>query len=233
MPSAWDETLHLEFINEISPTDSAPAVSNRLCRSNDRQGGDSKANTQTIRALLGPTLKSISVLKVGNFETHDRFSLAQQAIADALQKSPKTLYRYEPWANAVKPDFIARLNYADGKTGELAMTYGYLCFQDKSGTHWWTRFTMPQELNLTQVKGLLGFESPHGYYIERPDDHRIWLQVAEAKGLVHDLQELTGKSVVAEGELRTVPKNVTMNIPSGADYLLYGFTVRNAETNHR
>ena len=230
MQSAWDETLHLEFIDEISPGDSTPPP-NRLCRKSDEHAGGSKSNTQTIRALLGPTLKSVSVLKVGQFDTYDRFSLAREAITDALQKSPKTLYSYEPWANAVKPEFIARLNYSDRKKGELEMTYGYLCFQDKSGKHWWTRFTMPQELNLTQVKGLLGFEAGHGYYIERSDSHRIWLRVAESKSMVHDLEALMGKSVVAEGELRTVPMNVTMNVPSGADYLLYGFTFRSAETN--
>jgi len=232
MLSVWDEANHLEFLNEIALANSAPQNSTILCPTSDQQGGESKSNSQTIRAVLGPSLKSISVLKVGNFETRDRFSLAQQAISDALQKSPKTLYRHQPWANAVKPDFVARLNYSGGKTGDLFMTYGYLCFQDESGTHWWTRFTMPQEQNLAQVRGLLGFESPHGYYIERMDDHRIWLQVTEAKGLVRDLQTLLGKSVVAEGELRTVPKHVTMNIPSGADYMPYGFTVRKADSNH-
>jgi hypothetical protein len=232
MQTIWDETLNLEFINEMSLANSAPPLSNRLCQTSD-QSGDLKTNTKTIRALLSPALKSISILEVGQFETHERFSLAHEAIADALQKSPKTLYRYEPWANAVKPEFVARLNYSDGKCGQFSMAYGYVCFQDESGLHWWTRFTVPNELNLTQVKGSLGFEPGHGYYVARPDGHRVWLQVTEAKVLVHDLQTLMGKSVIAEGEVRTVPMNVTMAIPSGSDYLLYGFSIRNAEPDRK
>ncbi len=89
MQTVWDETLHLEFINEISPTGSTTQASSCLCRPGDNRGGESKINTQTIRALLGPTLKSISLLEVGQFETHERFGLARDAISDALQKSPK------------------------------------------------------------------------------------------------------------------------------------------------
>jgi hypothetical protein len=149
----FDAINKVQFTNELETGKSIKLPINRLCDTRDEEGGVSVENKKTIRELLGPDLKSIAVVHATQFETRALFNTAQQAVAEVLQKSPRTLYRYSPWANAVTPDFICRLNWADGKTGELAMTYGYVCFQDHSGKHWWTRFTMPSELNPTTEKG--------------------------------------------------------------------------------
>jgi hypothetical protein len=105
------------------------------------------------------------------------------------------------------------------------MTYGYICFQDHEGKHWWARLTSPGDLNLKRIHGVIGFESGHGFFIDEHNDHRIWLQMTESKLLVRDLQGLVNKSAIVTGELRRVPKNVTTSIPSGADYFVYGFSV--------
>jgi hypothetical protein len=221
----WDESINVDFINQLAPRPSILPSTNRLCATTDSQGGVSEPNTKTIREFLGPELKSIDILQVTNFETHDLFYVARQAVSNALQKSPKTVFRYEPWANAVNPDYVGRLNYSDGKTGEILATDGYICFQDHEGKHWWARFTSPEDLNLRTIHGVVGFESGRGYFIDEKSDHRIWLQMTENKLLVRDLQGLMNKSATVTGELRRVPKNVTTSIPAGADYFVYGFTI--------
>jgi hypothetical protein len=223
-----DEATGVIFVDETKQQQATFANQNSLVRlsdTKDSKGGESAANTKTIRQILGPDLQSITVIYVAPVETCERFSLARDAFSDALQKSPTTIYRYEPWANAVHPEFIGRINYSDGKTGDLALSYGYLCFQDHQGKHWWARFTMPSDLNLEKIDGVLGFEAGNGYFLEKAGGHRIWLRPSENKLLVRQLQELLNKPVVVTGELRRIPKNVVTSIPSGADYFAYGFTI--------
>jgi hypothetical protein len=137
----------VEYVDALSKPQVRTIRTNTLCRGASYEGGVSKSNTKTIRECIGPNLRKVVVLSVQNFETHDLFGLAKQAIDDALDKSPKTIYAYTPWANAVSPMFVARLEYANGKTGELEMAYGYMCFQDENGKHWWTRFASAIDLN--------------------------------------------------------------------------------------
>jgi hypothetical protein len=165
-------------------------------------------------------------LQVTNFETLTRFYIATEAIANILQKSPKILFRHEPWANSVNPDYVGRLNFADGKSGEILATDSYICFQDHDGKRWWARFASPEDLNLITIQGTLKFESGHGAFIEEKSGHRIWLQTTENKVLVRELQALLNSTVIVTGELRKVPFNVTMSIPAGANYFSYGFTIR-------
>jgi hypothetical protein len=136
----------VEYVNALAEQPAA-VTTNALCRGASYEGGVSRSNTKTIRECVGPNLRKVVILWVKNFETHDLFGLAKQAINSAFEKSPKSIYAYQPWANAVSPEFIARLEYANGKTGELEMAYGYICFQDESGKHWWTRYTDPSDLN--------------------------------------------------------------------------------------
>jgi hypothetical protein len=221
MPSIVDENTQVEFIDALK---SMPPQQRRgLCGDAKYLGGEAKGNAGTIKEALGAPLKHIEVLWTAPFETRLRFQTAVDAIADALQTSPKQLYRYQPWANQVLPEFIARLQYADGKTGEFEMAYGYVCFQDAHGIHWWTRFTDPSDINLTQVRGKLQFDK--GYQVSTGGAGQIWLKTAEDKELLKKLQTLTGKNVIAKGQLRKVPKNVTTSMPRGASYLKDGFTI--------
>ena len=143
------------FINDLPrrAADYLPIQpANRLCATKDSEPGVSVGNTINVRDFLGLKLKSIAITQMTNFESHEKFELAKGTIVELLQKSPKTRYRYEPWANAVHADFIAQINYSDGKTGELRCTYGYLCIQDHDGKHWWMRMTAPEDLNPTPVE---------------------------------------------------------------------------------
>lgn len=242
--SLFDDVANVQFRNELtgSNTNSYKRPTNSLSSTTDSEGGKSTDNLRTIREILGPNLESIDIIYVTSFETRALFQLAQSAVSDALQKSPRTLYRYSPWANAVAPDFVCKLHWKDGKTGELAMTYGYICFQDHDGTHWWSRFTMPSELNLASVRGTLGFQPGRGYYIDGhvmppmgrpiapeanggkvPPSHHIWLQVGEDKVLVQALEKLVNKPVSAVGELKKQSQHVTGSVPSGENYLAQGF----------
>jgi hypothetical protein len=135
----------VEFIDKLKSTPPEPL--NGLCSNAKSGSGEVKQNAGTIREFLGPNLKRITVLWAEPVETHALFFLAQQAISEALEKSPKNLYSYQPWANKVSPQFIARLEYANDKSGDLQLANGYVCFEDESGTHWWTRFTIPSDLN--------------------------------------------------------------------------------------
>lgn len=226
MMTAHEDT---KFINAIPQKSDGREIEmqpkNRICDSPDSQGGVTQTNDQTIRQLLGPKLESITIKQVTNFETHDKFSLARETIEDIMQKSPKCLYRYEPWSNAIQADFVAQLNYENGKTGELRCTPGYVCFQDAQGTHWWARFTMPGELNLQSRTGVLSFVSPHGYCLTEPNEHRIWLRVAEDKVFIKKLELMNSKKVTVTGEIRRQSKNSTSAVPGGEDYFAYGFTI--------
>ena len=144
--------LQVKFVDNLKST--PPQSLNGLCRNAKSSGsGEVKQNGGTIREFLGPNLKNITVLWAEQVETHDLFPLAQRAISEALEKSPNRLYSYEPWANKVSPQFIARLEYANGKNGDLQLANGYACFEDQSGKHWWTRFTDPSDLNPKELKG--------------------------------------------------------------------------------
>ncbi|HEY9756737.1 MAG TPA: hypothetical protein V6C97_16330 [Oculatellaceae cyanobacterium] len=223
-PSTSEKLPLVKFVNELKlDTGNQPEPQNRLCTATASEGGVSISNQKTLREFLGPNLESIAIQRVTNFETHDKFSLAKEAIEEALQKSPKTLYRYEPWANAVHADFVARLNYSRGRSGALKMTYGYICLQDENGKHWWARFTSLTDLNLTQKTGVLKFESPNGYSITDNNGHRIWLQMSEDKILVRRLDSLLSKQITVSGELMQRPERTHGNFPPGADYFANGF----------
>ncbi|HEY9685174.1 MAG TPA: hypothetical protein V6C86_26610 [Oculatellaceae cyanobacterium] len=225
-PSTSEKLPSMKFVNELKlDTVNQLEPKNRLCAATDSEGGVIISNQKTLREFLGPSLESIAIQLVTNFETHDKFSLAKEAIEEALQKSPKILYRYEPWANAVHADFIARLNYSHGRSGELRLTYGYICLQDENGKHWWARFTSPTDLNLTQRTGVLRFESPHGYSITENNGHRIWLQMSEDKILVRRLDSLLSKEITVSGELIQRTEGTQGNFPPGADYFANGFQI--------
>ena len=87
-----------------------------------------------------------------------------------------------------------------------------------------------------EVRGTLHFENGHGYFVTvKPADKadqemRVWLRAAEDKALVRKMQELSGKEVVAKGELAQVPATVHSAEPPLGMYLRHGFTIEGAGT---
>jgi hypothetical protein len=88
-----------------------------------------------------------------------------------------------------------------------------------------------------EVRGTLHFENGHGYFItvkpaEKPDQEmRVWLRAAEDKALVRKMQELSGKEVIAKGELAQVPATVHSAEPPLGMYLRHSFTIEPAGAN--
>ena len=86
-----------------------------------------------------------------------------------------------------------------------------------------------------EVRGTLYFENGHGYFVTvKPADKaeqelRVWLRAAEDKALVRQMQELTGKEVIAKGKLAQMPENVGANVPPLGIYLRHGFTIEGGE----
>lgn len=220
-----DESTGLRFDYKPDPSleKSPPTCLGEKSKSKD---GDVISNKGTIKEFLGPDLQSISVNWVAPFETQLRFQLAVSEISDALLKSPKRLYSYEPWDNSVKPDFLGTLNFKNGKTGKIYLSAGYLCVA-VGGKFQWMRFTDSSDLNLVEDSGVLRFVAGNGYFIENGQS-RIYLQVAEQKPLIRQLESLLGKRVRVQGELRKVPSNVGMIFPKLANYFRYGFTLEEA-----
>jgi hypothetical protein len=76
--------------------------------------------------------------------------------------------------------------------------------------------------------------SGRGYFISvKPADKleqemRVWLEVSEGKALVRQLQGLTGKEVIAKGELAQMPANVGASVPPLGLYLRLGFAIEHA-----
>lgn len=221
--SEFDAVNQVEFVNELKK----PAVrahDDNLCGGAKSVGGEMTQNSKSLRECLGKDLKRITIEWVAPAETRDLFNLGVHCISDALQKSPKTLYGYQPWANKVAPEFVGHLHYASGKVGALEVAYGYIAFQDANGKYWWSRFTSPDDLNLTHIVGTLRFQA--GCYIIRCANGKVvWLQISENKILARQMENLAGKTVEAVGELRRMPENVTGSIPKGVMYLANGFTI--------
>lgn len=145
----------IEFIDEITTKPQHESIaSNRLCSTKDVEGGVSKENKVSVRNFLGPKLKSITITEVRSTigETHDKFGAAKGHLIDLFAKSPRSIFRYEPWANAIQADIVGRINYLDGKSGEFRCADGYLCLQDHDGKHWWMRMTSPSDLNQVPVE---------------------------------------------------------------------------------
>jgi len=85
-----------------------------------------------------------------------------------------------------------------------------------------------------EVRGTLRFENGRGYFIAvKPagkvkEEMRVWLRAAEDKVLVRQLQGLSGKEVIAKGELAQMPANVRASVPPLGVYLRHGFAIEQA-----
>src|ERR1043165_5758472 len=113
--------------------------SNGLCLNAPAKGGKDTRTNKTIRELLGPDVQRIKIhyysKRWGSFEqakSHLLWLLAARS-------QDGTMYRYQPWAEAVSPSIIATIEYKRAK-GELEVggVGAHLCFQDEKGLHWWT-----------------------------------------------------------------------------------------------
>ena len=84
------------------------------------------------------------------------------------------------------------------------------------------------------VRGTLRFESGRGYFIsvksgdQAERESRVWLQVSENKVLVRQLEGLTGKQVMAKGNLEQMADNVRASVPPLGIYLRHGFEIERA-----
>jgi hypothetical protein len=85
-----------------------------------------------------------------------------------------------------------------------------------------------------EVRGTLRFQEGRGYFIafkseDAPQrEHRVWLWISEQKALVRQLQGLTGKEVVAKGNLQQMPEDVHASVPPHGLYLQH-FKIEAAE----
>ena len=85
-----------------------------------------------------------------------------------------------------------------------------------------------------EVRGTLRFENGRGYFIavkpadKAKEEMRVWLRAAEDKVLVRQLQGLSGKEVIAKGELVQMPANVRASVPPLGVYLRHGFAIEQA-----
>ena len=85
-----------------------------------------------------------------------------------------------------------------------------------------------------EVRGTLHFENGRGYFIavkpagKAKEEMSVWLRAAEDKALVRQLQGLSGKEVIAKGELVQMPANVRASVPPLGIYLRHGFTIEQA-----
>ena len=76
-----------------------------------------------------------------------------------------------------------------------------------------------------EVRGTLRFQEGRGYFIgfkseDAPQrEQRVWLRISEQKVLVRRLQGLTGKEVVAKGNLEQMPEDVGASVPPHGLYL--------------
>jgi hypothetical protein len=76
-----------------------------------------------------------------------------------------------------------------------------------------------------EVRGTLQFKQGRGYFISvqaggQPErKYRVWLWISEQKGLVRQLQGLTGKQVIARGNLEQMPEDVGASVPPLGMYL--------------
>ena len=101
----------------------------------------------TIEDFLGPELQCVVITWCRDSGTQDLASMAETMVRDALTRSPRVFYGHLPWANAVRADVVGFLEFSEGARGDIALTEGYLCVQDKDGHYWWTRYTSPSDLN--------------------------------------------------------------------------------------
>ncbi|HZZ71739.1 MAG TPA: hypothetical protein VFE24_05770 [Pirellulales bacterium] len=76
-----------------------------------------------------------------------------------------------------------------------------------------------------EVRGVLHFEAGHTYYVsvksaEKPDrETRVWLWISEDKVMVRQLENLTDKPVLVEGNLEQMPANMQASVPPEGMYL--------------
>ncbi len=88
-----------------------------------------------------------------------------------------------------------------------------------------------------EVRGTLHFEMGRGYFISVKSsdkfaerENRVWLSVTESKVLVRKLEGLTGKEVMAKGNLGQMPENARAGVPPLGIYLRLGFEIKGQET---
>lgn len=178
-PNRKESKSGIEIV--FDPPLKAPANTrgNSLCRNAPAQGGVQRTTEKTIEVLVGPKARKIRVL----FFSKDwsKFPIAQGHVRKILAAQPKTVYRYQAWAEAVPPTrrIIATIEYENGKSGDLEIAGNYLCFQDLEGVHWWVRLTESFE-RCPQPKFLLSwgmkgdkpgeFYSPIGIAINKKDE---------------------------------------------------------------
>lgn len=86
-----------------------------------------------------------------------------------------------------------------------------------------------------EVRGTLHIDTGRGYFIsvkfrdQAKRESRVWLQVSENKILVEQLAGLTGKEVLAKGNLEQMPENVVgASVPPLGIYLRLNFEIEHA-----
>ncbi len=76
-----------------------------------------------------------------------------------------------------------------------------------------------------EVRGTVHFASGHGYYISvktagrAKQEMRVWLYISENKVLVRKLEGLTGKTVIAKGNLAQMPADHQASVPPLGMYM--------------
>jgi RNA polymerase sigma factor (sigma-70 family) len=93
----------------------------------------------------------------------------------------------------------------------------------------------------TEFRGTLNFEMGRGYFITMKSrnpaepESRVWLRISEDKALVRHLQGLTGKEVIAKGNLRQMAADTHTSVPPLGMYLagfeIEGVAVRPASSD--
>jgi hypothetical protein len=118
-----------------------------LCSSAPHIGGGSRAND--ARLSISEVFGAVTEVDVHQFgASFVDFAAVQTYVRGRLAQRPRTLYRYQAWAEATPlagSGVAGTIRFATGSQGHFEATGIHLCIEDASGVYWWIRLA-PSEI---------------------------------------------------------------------------------------
>ena len=113
----------------------------RLCPGASYEGGVDRSNDTraSVDELFGP----ITSIEIHQFDPKfANFGAVETYVRELLAKRPRSVYRYQAWANGTPLDrggVLGTIRFETGVSGVLEATGPYVCLQDAMSRHWWLR----------------------------------------------------------------------------------------------